>query len=196
MLSVDMNDLRRRWDARWRQKVLQADWQVDPWLEKALPHLGPGRALDVACGLGRNALWLSEQGYDVTAVDLSQEALEQLRREASHRQVDIKLLATDLETATPVLPEGPFDLIIDIFYLHRPLLPMLVDLLRPGGLMLIRTFSCAGDFPDSGLDPRFVLEEGELLAIFRGWDILLYEEGLEPSSKGGSLAGILARKPI
>ena len=72
----------------------------------------------------------------------------------------------------------------------------LKKILRPGGLLAVRTFSRAGDFPEIGLNPAFVLEPGELADIFCGWDVLVYEEGKQPSSKGGSLAGIMARKPL
>jgi len=189
-----MNDLEKRWDARWRKKAPQANWQADPWLKRVLPLLEKGRVLDVACGTGRNALFLAEHHFAVTAVDLSVEALDQLTTEATRRGLAVKTLQVDLESE-PLLPEGPFDLIIDFFYLHRPLLATLVDLLRPGGLLVLRTFSRAGEFPAADLDPRFVLQPGELLAIFSGWEVLLHEEGLESSSKGGSLAGIVARKP-
>jgi tellurite methyltransferase len=190
-----MNDLDKRWNARWREKASHADWQADPWLKRVFPLLESGRTLDVACGIGRNALYLAEQHFDVTAVDVSTEALDQLSVEAAQRGVVVKVLLADLESE-PILPEGPFDLIIVFFFLHRPLIAKLIDLLRPGGLMVLRTFSDAGNSPGIDLDPRFVLGCGELLDVFRGWEVVLHEEGLESSSKGGSLAGIIARKPL
>lgn len=190
-----MNDLRKRWDARWCDKSLNADWQADSWLKRIFPLLVRGQVLDVACGAGRNAIYLAEQHFDVTAVDLSPQALEMLAHEAADRGLVIKTLLTDLESE-PLLPEGPFDLVIDFFYLYRPLLPELIRALRPGGLMVIRTFSSTGEFAEGDLNQSFVLQPGELLDIFRGWEILLHEDGLEPSSKGGSLAGIVARKNL
>jgi SAM-dependent methyltransferase len=127
-----MNDLRKRWDARWREKAQNAESQADPWLKRVFPLLDRGRVLDVACGSGRNTLYLAEQHFDVTAVDLSPQALELLAQEAVDRALVVKSLLVDLES-TPLLPEGPFDLIIDFFYLHRPLIPKLADRLRPGG---------------------------------------------------------------
>jgi len=189
-----MSDLQDKWNARWRDKAANSDLQVDPWLQRVLPLLHPGRALDVACGRGRNALFLAEQGFSVTAIDLAQEALVLLDLEAARRGLAIATRQVDLEME-PLLPAGPFDLVIDFFYLHRPLLPLLGELLRPGGLMVLRTFSCAGPFPGGPDNPDFVLNPGELLELFQSWDILLHEEGLEPSHKGGSLAGIVARRP-
>jgi SAM-dependent methyltransferase len=189
-----MNDLQDQWNARWRAKAADANWQADPWLQRILPLLHPGRTLDVACGHGRNALFLAECGFSVTSIDLAQEALALLDQEAARRGLAITTRQVDLEVA-PHLPAGPFDLVIDFFYLHRPLLPLLGALLRPGGLMVLRTFSRAGSFPGGPDNPDFVLNPGELLELFQNWDILCHEEGLEPSHKGGSLAGIVARRP-
>ena len=183
------------WNARWRAKAADADWQADPWLRRIFPLLQPGHALDVACGNGRNALFLAEHGFTVTATDFSAEALSLLRREAAARGLAIATRQIDLEAA-PLLPDGPFDLVLQFFYLHRPLLQSLKALLRPGGFMVVRTFSRAGSFPGGLVNPDFVLNPGELPELFSGWEILLHEEGLEPSKKGGSLAGIVARRPV
>lgn len=180
------------WNTRWREKNGEPS-APDPWLVKVLPLLPVGATLDVACGQGRNSLFMAERGHNVTAVDNSEEGLVQLRAAAEERGLTINTLCLDLEAA-PALPPSTFDLAIDFFYLHRPLLPALMACLRPGGMLVVRTFSSAGDFPGRPRHPEFVLAPGELPAIFKGWDILLYEEGLEPSSKGGSLAGIVARR--
>jgi SAM-dependent methyltransferase len=188
-----MNDQQDNWNERWRAKAADADWQADPWLQRVFPLLSPGRALDVACGNGRNAIFLAERGFRVTAVDLSQEALSQLDHEACVRGLAVATRLLDLE-AGPLPPLGPFDLVLEFFYLHRPLLPSLGALLGPGGLMVLRTFSRAGPFPGGPDNPDIVLNPGELLEIFQGWEVLFHEEGLEPSKKGGSLAGIVARR--
>jgi SAM-dependent methyltransferase len=188
-----MNDPRTSWNSRWRDKS-DDPWEPDPWLLKIRPLLPAGRALDIACGRGRNSLYLAEQGLSVTAVDVSDEALAQLSREAARRNLPVKTRRVDLE-ADPQLPGANFDLVLDFFYLHRPLLPQLLDSVRPGGVAVLRTFSSAGSFPGGPDNPDFVLRPGELLEIFAGWEILLHEEGVEPSRKGGSLAGIVARRP-
>lgn len=181
------------WDARWRDKNGEPA-NPDPWLVRILPLLPVGATLDVACGRGRNSLFLAERGHRVTAVDHSVEGLAQLRAAAEERGLAITTHCLDLEAA-PALSLSTFDLAIDFFYLHRPLFPALMACLRPGGVLVARTFSSAGDFPGRPRHPEFVLAPGELPKIFKGWDILLHEEGLEPSSKGGSLAGIVARRP-
>lgn len=187
-----MKDSRTDWNSRWREKA-DDTWEPDPWLLKVRPLLPGGRALDIACGRGRNALYLAEQGLVVTAIDVSDEALAQLAAEASRRNLPVEARQVDLE-ATPQLPEGAFDVVLGFFYLHRPLLPALRQAVRPGGVAVLRTFSQAGSFAGGPDNPDIVLRPGELPEIFRGWEILLHEEGIEPSRKGGSLAGIVARR--
>lgn len=189
-----MSDMEHRWDRRWRDK-LDSPFLPDPWLLKVLHLLPTGRALDIASGRGRNALFLAERDWSVTAIDRSREALAQLEREAVRRHLPVETVRFDLE-AEPRLPAGDFDLVIDFFYLHRPLLPAILRAVSPGGAAVVRTFTSAGPFAGGPGNPDFVLDPGELLATFAGWEILLHEEGLEPSRKGGALAGIVARRPV
>jgi len=189
-----MNEIRTNWDNRWREKD-GLPCEPDGWLLKVKDLLPSGKVLDLACGQGRNALYLAGEGMSVTAVDLSEEGLAQLRREAAARNLDIRTWRVDLES-DPLLPDEVFDLVILFFYLHRPLLPLLRNAVRPGGIAVLRTFSSAGPFPGGPGNPDFVLRPGELLEEFAGWEILRHEEGLEPSRKGGSMAGIVARRPL
>ncbi len=185
---------RCRWNDRWRKKAVTANFIADPWLQKIRPLLHRGKAIDIACGMGRNAVFLAEQGFAVTAVDVSEVALSLLDDEAQRRGLTIETLQLDLETAAQ-LPAGPFDLLLNFFYLHRPLLPQELARVRPGGVIVMRTFSRAGSDRYGPIDPDISLRAGELLEIFADWEILLHEEGIEPSAKGGSLAGIVARRP-
>jgi len=183
------------WNTRWRDRADQP-LTVDPWLLSVAPLLpGGGNALDLACGRGRHALFLAERGFTVTAIDSSSEALAQLRNEATLRALAIETREVDLETS-PELPPSSYDVILLLFYLQRSLLPSLREAVRPGGIAVVRTFSSAGPFPGGPANPDFVLRPGELLEVFAGWEILRHEEGIEPSSKGGSVAGIVARRPL
>ncbi|MEZ4484481.1 MAG: methyltransferase domain-containing protein [Syntrophotaleaceae bacterium] len=181
------------WNLIWRQRR-QKPLICDPWLQRVLPLLPPGRALDIACGRGRNALLLAEAGYAVSAVDASPQALAQLSEEARRRGLVIDTALQDLEQA-PRLPVAAFDLVLQFFYLQRSLFEALRGAVRPGGVAVVRTFSHAGDFANGPGNPDYVLEVGELLRVFAGWEILLHEEGLDEAERGGGLAGIVARKP-
>jgi tellurite methyltransferase len=182
------------WNEKWRERAAEA-LSPDPWLERALPWLPPGRALDLACGRGRNALHLAQLGWKVTALDASAEGLALLEEEARRRGLAIALRRQDLE-AEPQLPAAQFEVVLDFFYLQRSLFPALKAALAPGGVAVLRTFSAAGGFAGGPRRKEFILQPGELLQQFGGWEILLHEDGLESSRKGGGLAGIVARKPF
>jgi SAM-dependent methyltransferase len=189
-----LNDPRDKWNRRWRER-LGDELVADPWLLKIIDLLPVGRSLDLACGRGRNALELARRGLTLTAVDCSEEALSQLTAAAAAEGLKVDCQRIDLETQSPELGYD-YDLVLCFFFLHRPLLPRMLEAVRPGGLVVLRTFSSAGSFPSSELNARFVLQPQELLSIFAGWEIVRHEEGLEASGKGGSLAGIIARKPL
>ncbi|HKI51029.1 MAG TPA: methyltransferase domain-containing protein, partial [Geothermobacteraceae bacterium] len=91
-----MCEIQQRWDQRWLEKATQADQQTDSWLQRVSPMLVPGKALDIACGMGRNALFLAERGFSVTAVDFSPVALDWLKAEAVQRELDIETRRIDL----------------------------------------------------------------------------------------------------
>lgn len=188
------NPARHKWNRHWRERRGRVE-EPDSWLQRALPLLpAAGRALDLAGGAGRNALWLAELGWRVTVVDIAEEGLSLLSEEAARRGAPVSVQHCDLEAGF-CAPDGPFDLVLLFFYLHRPLLPALCDAVAPGGVAVVRTFSSAGDFPEGPGNPAYALEPGELLRLFDEWEILLHEEGLEPAKRGGSLAGIVARRP-
>jgi 2-polyprenyl-3-methyl-5-hydroxy-6-metoxy-1,4-benzoquinol methylase len=181
------------WNRVWKERSDQP-LRPDSWLQRVLPLLPGGSVLDVACGRGRNALFLAEKGYDVTAVDAVEEGLAQLKSEAQRRGLSLTLHRQDLE-AKPALPGGEYDVVLQFFYLQRSLFPYLKRAVRPGGVAVVRTFSHAGPWPGGPAHAEYALEEGELPELFAGWEILLHEEGLEQSHRGGSMAGIVARRP-
>lgn len=130
----------RDWDRRWRERALKRRLEPAQLLVTEVGGLEPGRALDLACGAGRNAVWLAERGWRVTAVDFSPVALEQARELAVSRRVEVEWVLADLRTYEP-LP-GAFDLVL-ILYLHlpsrerRPLIARAAAALAPGGTLLV-----------------------------------------------------------
>ncbi|HSL16795.1 MAG TPA: class I SAM-dependent methyltransferase [Methylomirabilota bacterium] len=108
---------REDWNRRYREKGLV--WSAEPnrFLVEEVADLAPGRALDLGAGEGRNAIWLAERGWRVTAVDFSEVALEKARRIAAEREVGIETVRADL---TGYRPEpAAFDLVL-LLYLHLP----------------------------------------------------------------------------
>lgn len=188
---------RKKWDQRWQEKAASAAGSPDDWLLRVLPYLpGSGTALDLACGMGRNALCLAKKGYQVSAVDFSPVALDSLAVVTARENLPIAAMCADLEAVDFPFTPHSFDLALQFYYLYRPLIPRLQDSVRPGGYVVIRTFSQAGVERFGPVNEDISLLPGELLKFFSGWELLLYEEGLEPSRKGGSLVGLLARKQI
>ncbi len=128
------------WDRRYQRDDLV--WTATPnrFLVAEVAGVPPGAALDVGSGEGRNAVWLAEQGWRVTAVDFSREGLAKARRLAEARGVQVEWVLADLRSYQP--PEGAYDLVV-VLYLHLPagdrraVHASLVRTLRPGGVFLV-----------------------------------------------------------
>ena len=167
------DDLRAKWDARYRA----ADRIPPPALVLAENlHLLPaaGRALDLACGLGENALLLAERGLFVSAWDLSPVAIERLKREAAGRGLGVTAEVRDVQTQPPGA-EG-FDVILVAHFLDRVLAPAIAAALRPGGLLLYQTFTREAVTAQGPTSPAYRLAPNELLRLFPGLLVRSYRE--------------------
>ena len=128
---------RDKWDARYRDGAYEGRTHPTALLEECLPRIPRGRALDVACGAGRNALYLAANGFRVTALDISRVGLQRGRSSAAERGLDIEWLYADLdEDLESALPAGPFELIVWVRYMHRTLMPLLIARLAAGGTLV------------------------------------------------------------
>lgn len=160
-------------------------------------HLLPatGRALDIAMGAGRNALYLASLGWEVIGVDISSVAVEHCRREAERRGLKVTPILADLQSYE--LPQGEFDLIINFYYLDRSLSPGLVAALKPGGVLIFETFTLGQlAFGWGPTNPDWLLRPRELRAMFPRLETLLYREGVFDSERGKkAIASLIARKP-
>ena len=136
-----------------------------------------GRALDAAGGGGRNAIWLAQQGLDVTLADISTVGLKLAESRAAEAGVTIQTLEADLEQGP--FPEGPWDLIFIHLFLWRPLLERAARQLSPAGrlIMIQPTKSNLERHEKPPFD--FLLDDGELpeLARAAGLEVLLSREG-------------------
>lgn len=180
---------RDKWDARYRDGAYRDRTHPTALLGEWLPRLPRGRALDVACGAGRNALYLAANGYTVTALDISSVALEGGRRSAEERGLSVEWLCADLDDDPELaLPPGPFELIVWVRYVHRSLMPHLVARLAPGGALVCEQhLSC--DAPVAGpTSPAFRLAPGELRSSALGLRIEHLFEGLAADPDGRSVA--------
>jgi len=141
-----------------------ASWLV---LNRAL--LPPsGRALDVACGRGRNSLWLAQQGFETTALDRDPAAVAQLEARARRDGLPLVARAVDLEAGAVDLGDARYDVVVVVHYLHRALFPALIATLAPGGALVYETFTVAQAARGRPTNPAFLLEPGELLRAVEG----------------------------
>jgi len=148
------------------------------WLtaHRQLLPLG-GDSLDLACGTGRHAIWLAEQGFRSVAVDRDAAAIATLQDAAIARGLSIRTHVVDLESGDSFLERDSFDLIVVVHYLHRPLFPSIVAALRPGGVLVYETFTRAQAARGKPTNPAFLLEPGELLTLVQPLAILAAREG-------------------
>jgi len=153
------------WDQRYRtgEQVFETP---APLVVEFTRTLLPGSALDLACGPGRNALYLAECGWRVTALDGSPVAIQLLR--GKNPSIDTRVV--DLESGELELPSEAYDLVLACYYFQRSLIPGIKSALRPGGLLI-----AIAHLADVGTPTRAYA--GELRAFFEGWRILYYREG-------------------
>ena len=163
-----------------------------PWLVDNADLLpAGGRVLDVACGKGRHALLLAAAGFEVTAVDRDADALDRLRAQALRLEVDVRVVAMDLEAPEVDLGADQFDVIVVTRYLHRPLIPHLVSALAPGGILIYETFLVGQAERGHPTNPDFLLKPGELAALVSPLEILRAREG---EVDGAMVASVVARR--
>jgi SAM-dependent methyltransferase len=142
-----------------------------PWVQR-WSHLVPagGAVLDVACGFGRHTRWFAAQGHPVTGVDRSQEAIDSLT------SVGEAVLA-DIENASWPFPGRSFAGVVVTNYLWRPLVPVIVQSVAPGGALIYETFAAGNETVGKPSRPDFLLQPGELLGACRDLRVIAYEDG-------------------
>jgi tellurite methyltransferase len=183
---------RDKWNARYADGAYRRRPHPSAFLRERLTDLPRGRALDVACGVGRNALYLAEQGYRVDALDISAVALQRGTETARERDLSINWLETDLETDT--LPPGPYDLILLVRYVNRPLIAKLAARLANGGRLLCEQHLVTSREVVGPTDAAFRMRPNELLASAAGLRILFYREAIveDPDGRLAALAQLMA----
>ncbi|MFQ5546039.1 MAG: class I SAM-dependent methyltransferase [Acidiferrobacterales bacterium] len=161
-----------KWDARYRQAPESSPSQVLLDNRHLLP--ASGTALDVACGLGANALLLAEHGLTTHAWDSSSVAIDKLQARAQAHGVSVEAVVRDV-VAHPPGPES-FDVIVVTRFLDRGLSPQLTQALRVDGLLFYQTFTRTRVSDVGPSNPDYRLADGELLVMFSALQVLVYRE--------------------
>jgi dihydroneopterin aldolase len=174
--------------ARDSQQQLSPDQGPAMFLTRQLARLPKGKVLDVAAGSGRNTLYLASQGWEVHAIDRDEQALARLKSLVEQRRLtDVTVQTLDLETGGdgPELPHEQYDVVLVFFYLYRSLFPVLIDALKPGGVLVYETFTIENHLRYQ--HPRrweFCLAHNELLRLTSQLRVLFYDEGEHEGSHG------------
>jgi SAM-dependent methyltransferase len=173
------------WDARYAGDELL--WRADPnrFLVAEAEGLPPGRVLDVACGEGRNAVWLATRGWRATGVDFSQVALTKAQGLAAQRAVSVEWIHADLLDWVP--PAGRFDLVA-VLYLQLPtesrrsVYRRMASALAPGGTMLVVGHDLANLTEGYGgpQDPAVLFTPDDLVSDLEGLDVIKAERVRRP----------------
>jgi tellurite methyltransferase len=184
------------WNDRYRSHQRPAEdlaTEPTPLLAATASKFAPGKALDLACGAGRNALWLAEHGWNVTAIDGASEAIEILQTRAAERSLKINAIVADLEKGDFEIEPSRWDFIAICYYLQRNLFEPAERGVVPGGVLL----SIVHIMEPGEEESPFRLRPGELKKYFAGWEILHYHEGkANDAAHRRAVAEIVARKPL
>ena len=168
---------RERWDAKYAAKLAPEQLSPDDWLIEQVTDLKRGRALELACGLGHNAIWLAQQGWQVDAVDVSALGLAHAEEFARQCGTRVNWIAADLDHFVP--EPAAYDLVFVFRFLDREHVPGIIQTaLRAGGRLIYETFTTAHlARPDSHMkNPAFALAPGELPRLFPHFDVVSYAE--------------------
>lgn len=150
-----------------------------------------GWALDVAMGEGHNANLLQQKGMNVLGVDFSRVALEN----AKMNYPKINAVMADLPQIS--LRASSLDVILNFWFLDRTLFPLYDWFLKPGGLLVLETMRFDPDKDHSHMQFDYLVQPGELLKSFSGWDMMVYDENVLANVKGQEQLAVrmIARKP-
>jgi tellurite methyltransferase len=187
---------RDRWNSKYLASAASATTATpDEFLTRAFSqHVLPvfprgGRALDLAGGAGRNAIWLAKQGWEVTLMDISDIGIERAMQRAGPLGSHIHFVVDDL-THFKASQIG-FDLVIVFFFLERNIFAEIIKSLRPGGLLIYKTRTSQNfEKGKRTMNPAYLLKAGELPRLVDGLKVLHHREDCE----GQAVAELVARK--
>ncbi len=152
----------------------------------------PGLALDIACGTTSTGLFLAAHQWQVIGLDVAASAVRIAQARARGTAIPISFVVMDL--TDPWLPDSHFDVILNFYYLSRPLLQLYKKILKPGGVLFMETFVWQ---PGIELNPNHYLQPDELRNAFHGWEIIFSETNIRQHSndKSRKIDQIIVRRP-
>jgi tellurite methyltransferase len=186
---------RKRWDKRFGTKEFALGKEPNPFLKKHIYLLPKGKALDMATGEGRNAVFLAQHGFEVDAVDISEKGLKKARKLAREKGVKVNAFLVDLDHYR--IEKERYDLIVNFYFLKRRLIPRIKKGLKKGGRVIFETYLLEHRKLGTGgpKQPKYFLKPNELLRFFKDFRILFYREGIfREGGKRKAVASLIAEK--
>ncbi|MDJ0879284.1 MAG: methyltransferase domain-containing protein [Halieaceae bacterium] len=186
---------REKWNTRYADGAYSERTHASALLRDWIDRIEPGKALDMACGAGRNTLWLAEQGFTVDGVDISAAGLARLQATADERGLAVNLIEHDLDE--PLELADDYQLILVIRYVNLPLLTRLTQHLAPGGWLICEQHMLSDAEVIGPSTPAFRVAPGALSTAVPGLEVQSLREGLvtEPDGRLAALSRLVARRP-
>ncbi|ETI69093.1 class I SAM-dependent methyltransferase [Neobacillus vireti] len=175
---------RIKWNHKHKERINQLEEPApNDRLKTLCPYLTGGPALDLACGLGGNSLFLARLNFQVQAIDISDVAVKYLNEIVAKQKLAIYPKLCDLtEISNLHLQKNSFRLVVITNYLDRSLFPVVKSIVKEDGYFFMETFYMSPMHENQGVSNQYKLQPGELLAEFGEWKVLFYEEN-EPKGR-------------
>jgi tellurite methyltransferase len=187
---------RDKWNARYAAGAYATRDHATRLLVDWLPRLAKGRALDVACGAGRNARFLAAHGFLTDGVDISEVALTRAAQSSQAQALAVRWIRADLEARPLPFAECTYDLIVCVRYVNTALYPSLIELLAPGGFLVAEQHLRTDAEVAGPRNAEYRFAPGALRKYMAGLDIVFEFEGLtdDPDGRRAALAQVIGRR--
>tara|TARA_B100000029_G_scaffold516639_1_gene632061 strand:+ start:3406 stop:4014 length:609 start_codon:yes stop_codon:yes gene_type:complete len=196
---------REKWNKRYKKGAYSARTYPSDLLVKWLPKVQNQskelHAIDIACGTGRNSIYLAQNGWQVDSLDISEVALSILEKKILKENLSIRCINKDLECTLSrnngFLVDANYDLVVVIRYTNLSLINNLHRILKPGGYLIVEEHLVTTRKVIGPQNPKYRVAPQALNDASTGLEIISYQEGIveDPDNRLAALAQLIARKP-